>query len=745
MLFRSEWITYKTGEPVTMHDKYGNPPPYFRHRFSTKGEIKKATLYASALGVYKIYLNGAPLTEEYLSPGWVDYRKKLPFMKYDITEKLSSDNAIGVIVADGWAVGHLGSNYTFKRNGYSDIVEFTAYLKIEYKNGEIEEIVSNGDWKATTGPILRSDIYLGEYVDNRLSLGNFSSPDYDDSAWDNAEVPVFKFTRNLYLDEMKVPPIVVKHTFKPTLVSKEDNKFLYDVSQNIAGVLRCKFKGSEGAKVVLRHGELITDGKLYTENLRHAEATDTYILSGDGEEEFRPLFTFHGFRYFEIAIEGDAEILDVTAEAMYSDLKSTGDFTCSDEIVSKLYKNALWSQRDNFLNVPTDCPQRDERLGWAGDAQIFCQSAMYNMDCREFFAKYLADLRDAQLGNGLITAIAPVPPVGSYAYQGREAAGWSEAIAEIPLYHYKMYGDKKIIRDNLPAVKKLLDHYELESPEFIREDEGMYGDWLNIGDPTDLIVLATIYYARLATLAAKMCHIIGDYEEDRYKELFKNIKKAFREKFLIDGKIKSDSQTAYVLSYSFGLIDAEETKENLIRKFEQTNQKISSGFLGTKFLLGTLCELGLRDLAYTLITNREYPGWGFSIVNGSTTIWEHWDSFTYENGIRKGMNSFNHYSFGACTEWMYEYCLGIRPDEEKVGLKKVTFEPFFDKSGKITHASGHYDSDFGKIEMSWVRDGDIYKYTVSVPEEIETEFKFPDMEIISEDHSGKSHTFTLKF
>lgn len=237
-------------------------------------------------------------------------------MKYDVTDKLNSDNAIGVIVADGWAVGHLGSNYTFKRNGYSDIVEFTAYLKIEYQDGSIEEIVSNGDWKATTGPIIRSDIYLGEYVDNRLSLGNFSLPEYDDSSWDNAEVPVFKFTRNLYLDEMKVPPIVVKHVFLPTLVSSDNNAFLYDVSQNIAGVLRCKFKGTKGSKVTLRHGELITDGKLYTENLRHAEATDTYILSGDGEEEFRPLFTFHGFRYFEIAIDGDVEILSVQAEAM---------------------------------------------------------------------------------------------------------------------------------------------------------------------------------------------------------------------------------------------------------------------------------------------------------------------------------------------------------------------------------------------------------------------------------------------
>lgn len=745
MLFRSDWITYQTGPIQTADDPYGSPCPYFRHRFSLSGTISKATLYVSALGVYKLYLNGKPLTEEYLSPGWVDYRKKLPFVRYDVTQQLQSDNAIGVILGDGWAVGHLGSNYSFKRCGYSSIPEFTAYLKVEFEDGRCEEIKTDGTWRASKGEILRSDLYMGEYVDHRLDLGNFSAPDYDDSQWDYAEVPVFKFTRNLYLDEMPIPPIVVKHTFTPTLVSQTENVLLYDVSQNIAGVVRCVFRGERGAKIILRHGELLSEGKLYTENLRKAECTDTYVLSGEGEETFRPLFTFHGFRYFTVEIIGNAEILALTAEAMYSDLPSTGDFVCSDEITSKLYQNALWSQRDNFLNIPTDCPQRDERLGWAGDAQIFCQSAMYNMDCRAFFAKYLADLRDAQLGNGLVTAIAPAPPVGTYAYQGREAAGWSEAIAEISCCHYKMYGDKKIIRDNLFATKRLLDHYELESPDYIRVDEGMYGDWLNLDAPTDLVVLATLYYARLAKLATKMCHILGDFEEERYAQLYENIKQAFIKKFISDGKIFSDTQTAYFLAYNFGIISADMAKENLVRKFRESNQKLNTGFLAIKYALSTLCRLGMQDLAYKLITDRDYPGWGFSIVNGATTIWEHWDSFTYEHGIRKGMNSFNHYSFGSCTEWMFEYCLGIQPDEEHPGCRKVNFNPYMDRTGKINFAKGHYDTDFGRIDVSWERSGNVYHYCVQLPADIAFAFHFPNMQILEQAHTDTCHTFKLTY
>ena len=746
MIFESKWITYKTGEYKSADDKYGNPAPYFRQKFSLKSNVKKATIFASALGVFKLYVNGNAVSDDYLSPGWVNYAKKLPFVRYDITDMLGQNNAVGVVLGDGWAVGHLGSDYAFKRNGYSDRIEVTVLIRIEYTDGSVDEIETDPSWRATTGAIRRSDIYMGEYIDSRFELGDFSSFDYDDSSWDYAEESIFKFSRNLYLEEVTIPPIVVKHVFKPVLLKSENGVCLYDVTQNISGVLRCVFKGEQGAKVVLRHGELLSEGELYTENLRGAEATDTYILSGKGDEVFRPLFTFHGFRYAEITITGNAEIVDITAEAMYTDLKSTGSFTCSDSIASKTYLNALWGQRDNFLNVPTDCPQRDERLGWTGDAQIFCKSAMYNMDCRSFYAKYLADVRDAQLGNGVITAVAPVPPVGSYAYTGYDAsAGWSEAIGEIPYCHYQMYGDKRIVRDNLPALKKLLDYYEIESPGFIRGYVGRYGDWLSLGTPTDLSVVSTLYYARGAYLASELCRIIGDFEEEYYRSLYYNIKNAFRNKFFDEnGRILSDTQSAYVIAYSFGIIDINEARENLIRKFEQDDDgKLTTGFLGIRFLLPTLCDIGRSDIAYHLITNTEYPGWGYSIVNGATTIWERWDSYTHENGIKKGMNSFNHYSLGSCTEWMYEYCLGIRPSVSNPGFKKVKFAPCFDTSEKITSASGYYDTDFGRITVKWENKNGAFEYCVSVPEEIDCTFDFGAMKIISEKFENGTYTYQL--
>lgn len=743
MLFKSKWITYKTGEYKSADDKYGNPAPYFRKAFETNGKIKRATLFASALGVYKLYLNGNPVSNDYLSPGWVDYRKRLPFMRYDITDSVKERNAVGAVLGDGWAVGHLGSNYAFKRCGYSDRIEFTALIKIEYEDGTVEEISTDTTWRASSGAILRSDIYMGEFVDARLDLGNFSMPDYDDTGWDFAEESTFKFSRNLYLDEVKIPPITTKHTFKPQLIKKTENSYIYDVEQNISGVLSLTLNGERGAKVVLRHGELLLDGALYTENLRKAEATDTYILAGEGPEYFRPLFTFHGFQYAEITVTGEVEICDVTAEAMYTDLVPTGEFSCSDYIMTRTYQNALWGQRDNFLNVPTDCPQRDERLGWTADTQIFAKSAMWNMDCRDFFNKYLADVRDAQLGNGVIPAVAPVPPVGSYAYTGYEAAaGWSEAIAEIPYAHYVMYGDKKTIRDNLPAVKKLLEYYGIESPDGIRRGWG-YGDWLSLGSPSDKPAVSTLYYARAAKLAEKMCRIIGDTEADFYAELYKRLKKVFRDNFIDkDGRILSDTQSLYVMAYKFGVISKEETARHLVRKFEENDGKLTTGFLGVKFLLPTLCDVGRSDIAYSLMTSTEFPGWGYSIANGATTIWEHWDSYTKEGGIRPGMNSFNHYSFGSCTEWMYEYCLGMRPGESG-GFKKLTFAPCFDKSGKVTSARGHYDSPYGRISVFWERRDGLFEYKVSVPSEIAVEYDFGDMRVAKKEVTDSYTSFEL--
>ena len=745
MIIHSKWITFKTGKGSGADDRYGDPAIYFRKTFTLKGEAEKVTFKIAALGVYKSYINGKEMSDDYLSPPWVDFTKKIPLVCYDITDKVKKNNAIGIIAGDGYAVGHVGSTATFKRNSYSDKVELSAEIEIINKNGECEIIPTDESWKASSGEILRSDIYMGEYVDRRLSLGNFSDFYYDDSNWSLSETDDFKFSKNIYVGKVDIPPIKVKHVFTPELISSGKNKFLYDVKQNIAGVLRVTVKGECGTRITMRHGEILNDGKLYVQNLRKAEATDSFILSGEAAEELRPLFTYHGFRYFELEIDGEAELLDVKAEAMYTDLDVSGKFSCSSELVNKIYSNVLWSQRDNFYSVPTDCPQRDERLGWLGDVQIFCQSAMYNMDCKKYYEKYLADIRDAQLGNGAIPCVAPLPHIGFKSYTGYDAsAGWSEAIIIIPYLHYKMYGDRQVIKDNIFAGKRLLFYYGNDSESFIRRGrDGFYGDWLNVSDVTEPDVVATLYYAYAAKLMSEMCAVIGDSDEVCYADLYENIKAAFRKEFILqNGKIRSDTQSAYVMAFSFGIISSDEARDNLYRKIHERNGHLSTGFLGIRHLLPTLCELGMSDTAYDILTQTDFPGWGYSIVNGATTIWEHWDSNSTEKLTE--MNSFNHYSLGSCVEWMYEYCLGLRPNERSGGFKKLTIRPYMDLSGKITSAEGYYNSPFGKITLSWKKSGEKYIFEAEIPCEIEVTYDFVGFDEHDRSISGNVTTFVLK-
>ncbi|MBE7060074.1 MAG: hypothetical protein E7389_04570 [Ruminococcaceae bacterium] len=744
MLLNSKWIMYNTGEYKSADDKYGNPSPYFRKEFVTKKAVKSAQLLISALGVFKVYLNGKAVSDDYLSPGWVDYFKKLPLVTYDLTNMLEKRNAVGIVLGDGWAIGHIGSNYTFKRNCWNDRIEFSAEIRINYVDGTKEIIQTDTSWKASKGEIQRSDIYMGEYVDARKSLGNFSSVGYDDSEWEYAEEAKFKFSRNLYLEKVKIPPVKVKHIFPAIKISEAGNTAIYDIGQNIAGVLRCKVKGEAGAKIVLRHGEILDDGKLYTDNLRKAEATDTFILSGNPQGEmFRPLFTYHGFQYAEISVFGNVKILEVNAEAMHTDVENVGFFSCSDEIVNKIFSNAIWSLKGNLFSVPTDCPQRDERLGWTGDAQIFCRSAMFNIYAKEYYAKYLADIRDAQLGNGAIPAVAPLPRTGFYTYSGRNACGgWSEAGAEITYNHYMMYGDKKVIFDNLPSVKRLLDYYEEDSVGYLRDGKDSYGDWLSVGEETDKSLVANAYYARAAYIAYRLCDIIGDGEKEKYKKLYENIRSAFRRKYYINGRLVSDTQTAYVLSYKSGLIKSHETKDNLARKIAENGGHLTCGFLGIRFLLPALCDLGMQDTAYDILTQRTFPGWGYSVVNGATTIWEHWDSNSKDN--LKGMNSFNHYSLGSCVEWLYEYCLGITVSEETAGFDRIRIRPYLDGSGKITSAKGFYRTQKGKIEIMWVKRDNFFVYEIRLPQSTEATFDFDTLKIQKKEVVDGTIKFTLE-
>lgn len=742
MILDAFWINYETGEPKGALDRYGNPAPYFRKAFSLKEKPKKAVLRLGAMGVVKAYINGEAAADDYMTPGFADYRKRLPIYEFDVTDRLGVNNAIGLVAGDGWAVGYMGND--MYRNNWCDRIFVMAELIVEYADGTKEKICTDDNWLVSTGEILRTDNYMGEFTDHRLDLGDFSAPDYDDSAWKTVaaitmedgfqsdkskrnydqyvdrDCALYRFNFNRKAELARQPFVTVKHRLSPINSYKDKNgNTVYDFGQNMVGVVSARVTAKSGTRLTFRYGEMLrADGTVYTENLRRAEATDVYISAGGEKEKFRPLFTFHGFRYMEVAADGEAKIEDVTGEVMYTDLKKTGEFTCSDEVVNKLYQNVVWGQRGNFLSVPTDCPQRDERLGWTGDAQIFVGSAMFNMDCKAFYEKYACDLRDSQYGNGAVGGVAPHVPHFDYTEEGdRLAAGWADAITVIPYEHYVTYGDKRILTDNIGAMKAFVRFCRDTSDGLIRPEADNFGDWLNVGSETDKSVLNTLYFAYSASLTARACRIIGDCDEAEFAALYEDIRRAFRSAFVeADGTIKSDTQTAYLLAYAFGIATEDEIKSHLVRKIHEANDHLATGFLGVKFLLPVLCEIGESELCYKILTNRTYPGWGYSVVNGATTIWERWNSYTTEHGFGDvRMNSFNHYSFGSCCEWMFKYCLGISPVESDPGFRKVLVRPFVDFSGKLTSASGSYECAYGKIAVKWAVTGRTARYEIAIP------------------------------
>lgn len=729
-------------DEVSCGDKkqYGAPAVYFRKKFKIEKKVKRAVLYVSALGVFKAYLNGNSVDDDFLSPGWTDYRKRIPYMEYDVTDKLQNENALAIVVADGWAVGNIG--YEVERQVFSDRVEVFASLVIEYEDDSRSFIETDTSWKAAHGEILRSDLLMGESVDSRLSLGNFSSVEYDDRIWGLAKTKTGSsdLWKIYFLDKAIAPKTKIKHRLPAVFLHKDENgRYIYDVLQNMAGIIEARLRGTRGAKVTFRYGEMLCeDGTLYTANLRLAEATDSYVLAGKKEETFRPLFTFHGFRYIEVSVEGDVEIVNLTGLATYSDLAETASFSCNDEIVNKLYKNIVWGQRSNFLNIPTDCPQRDERLGWTGDSQVFCGTAMFNMDCRLFYKKHLTDIRDAQCGNGAVPGIAPIVPHHDHSVlQGRlGAAGWGDAIAVLPYEYYRMYGDISIVKENLPATKKFVDYCLSRSENYIRPERFNYGDWLELNEKSDISLISTAYFAYSAFLTAKLCEIVGDADAAYYIALYEKIREAFRARFIMKGgKLKSDTQTVYLLAYRFGLMDEIEIRSHLLQALKRNGDKLTTGFLGVKHLLPVLCDLGETELAYKLFTSKEYPSWCYPVVNGATTIWERWNSYSIETGFGDvSMNSFNHYAYGSVGEWIFKYCLGIRPsaDAGKGGFEQLVMCPCFDSGRRITYAEGHYNSIRGVIFVRWIsKQSGLYRYEYSVPEGVNVSFDFKDMEVCS--------------
>ncbi len=698
-------------------------PAVFRRAFELPATavVRRATVYATARGLFELCLGGKRVGEDLFAPEWTDYFKRIHYRAYDVTTLLATGrNELSATLGDGWWTGYVG--WQEQRGRYGSLENsLLVQLEVEFADGTRLTLGTDGSWQCATGPILSSDFQMGETYDARREPRDWL-PAREVAA---PEAP---------LVAQRSEPVRVTQTLAPVSHAEVGpGVHLYDLGQNIAGYVRLKVEAPAGTRVQLRHGErLNADGTLYTANLRRAKATDVYVCRGGGVEIFEPRFTFHGFQYVELTGLPGAPLADaVTGCVIHSATPPAGHFECSHAGVNRLWLNGLWSQRDNFLSVPTDCPQRDERLGWMGDAQVFCRTAMCNMDVAAFFTKWLIDIEDAQTPEGVFPDVAPrlredINFVGLGNLGG--AAAWADAGIIIPHTLWRVYGDLRVVERHWGAMVRWLDWIERHNPDGLRLNKlaNNYGDWLCIPSDTSFgthspmkNLLATAYWADDAAKMTRMARALGrEADALRFQGMFERVRAAFQKEWLLpDGQLAVETQTAYLLALAFDLLPIEvraRAAERLVANIRELGWHLSTGFVGISHLNPILTLTGHADVAYRLLLQEGYPSWLFPVMQGATTIWERWDSWTIAGGFHKdGMNSFNHYSLGSVGEWLFRHVAGIELDPEQPGFKRFTLQPFLGEGLDFVRAS--YRTLHGEIRSEWKLAGDQLTWTVVVP------------------------------
>jgi alpha-L-rhamnosidase len=734
LLPASSWIA----SPIVGGTRATVPVPYVRKTFQISGPIRSARLTCTALGVYEAEINGQRVSEDVFAPGWTDYDVRVMVQEYDVTALLKEGkNVVGAILGDGWYCGNVG---WLGRQLYGDRPRWRAELEIQRMDGSIETIVTDGSWKTKTGPMLESDFLMGEVYDARLELGEWSKPGFDDSAWAPVLVGPDPASK---LELSKGVPVRRQEELVPVTIRRlstwPDPTELFDFGQNFTGRIRMTVRAPKGTTLTLRYAEILQpNGNVYTENLRSARATDYYTCKGGMPEVWEPKFTFHGFRY--VAVEGDLKdvTLEMTGIVLHSQMKKTGHFACSHPLLNQLQHNILWGQKSNFLEVPTDCPQRDERLGWTGDAQVFVRTACFNMDVRAFFHQWMQSARDAQSPNGAVPCVIP-----QKGFMNRDEGGpaWSDATIICPWTIYLCYGDKLILEEHYDSMQKYLGFMENHrSKNLIRshpeiDDWGGFGDWLALdgsgktegGTPKELI--GTAFFAYDADLMVKIATVLGRKEDAaRFRNLHERVVSAFRKRFVTpEGLIASGTQTAYVLGLHFGLIPEEgrvNAATELVRDIIRRGLHLATGFVGTSYLLEVLENAGYLDIAYQLLEQETFPSWLFPVKNGATTIWERWDGWTPEKGFQdKGMNSFNHYAYGAVGAWMYRTVAGLELDPAEPGYRHILFRPR--PGGSLTWAEAKLQTARGEVAIRWETKENQLEVDIAVPPGAQATFDPP--------------------
>lgn len=783
--WQAEWI----GSTVVGGVRSTVPVPYLRKGFDISGEFTAARLYVTALGVFECSINGQRVGDDVFAPGWTDYHKRVQYLTYDVTEHLQEgENTVGALLGDGWAAGYVG---WIGRQNYVDRPQLLAQLEITLTDGSKQTITSDDSWQYQFGAITHSDFIMGEAYDARREIPAWNTSNIDASNW--LSVATFNHP-DVELVALNGPTIKAMQELTPVIDPIDNSgmgrtRYIFDLGQNMVGRVRFKGSAPAGTTIIIRFAEVLdADGAMYTTNLRTAHATDYYTFKGEGEEVWESKFTFHGFRYVEIeGYPGKVSRDTITGVVLYSDMEITGTFECSDPLLNQLQSNIQWGQRGNFLDVPTDCPQRDERLGWTGDIQVFAQTAAYNMDIAGLMTKWAVDVQDAQRSDGAIPSVVPyvtdVPDDGGPA--------WADAVIICPWTIYLSYGDTRILADNYQTMKRFMDFLEATSPGNIRcapDYEGWrgYGDWLSINANTPRELIGTAFFAYDAQLMVQIASLLGKQDDvEHYQALFDDTKTAFQNAFLAggegvvtavaagedrflnqadnlsQGKLKqvdygeitsevfntdyfSPTQTSYVLALYFDLLPDELrpiAAAELVAEIERRGMHLSTGFVGSPYLNHVLSQNGQLDTAYALLNQKEWPSWLYAVTQGATTIWERWDGWTEDNGFQTPeMNSFNHYAYGAIGMWMYNTIAGINFDVSQPGYKHILLQP--QPGGGLTYARATLETPYGELVSDWELDGNTFTYSIVIPPNTSASVTLPfagDVKLNGESVQGQTH------
>lgn len=701
--------------------------PIFYRTFRLKKKAVKAHIYATAHGVYELSVNGRRVGKDHMTPGWTSYHKRLQYQHYDITDYLREENEVTVTVGNGWYKGILG--FDCKPDRYGDRVEAFAEIHIIYEDGDREIIATDESWKVRTGEIRYSEIYMGETIDTNapeVREGRVSEVPFDKAVLEAQENEPVRITERIAPKEIFTDP---------------GGRKLVDFGQNITGLVELKVKGENGQKITVRHAETLDkDGNFYPDTLRSAQSIDTYICNGT-EQIFLPHFTFHGFRY--IAVDGMEELKPemFTACVMHSDMEKIGEFHCSNKKVNQLQSNISWGLRDNFFDIPTDCPQRDERLGWMGDAQVFSWTAAFNRNTAQFFAKWMRDIAaDSSLEKG-------VPHLVPDIMETYSSSAWSDAAVIIPWVVYQTYGDKKILEESWKCMHEWVDYIRNNTNEDGLWMSGFqYGDWLALDKEemadrtgaTDKYMIANSYYLYVTDIVKQTAEVLGKKEEaEKYQALYETTLQSFQKEYYTPrGRIVSETQTGCVLSLYFNLAkdkDRDKILDTLLANIGNHKNHLTTGFVGTPYLCHALSENGAHEMATTLFMREDYPSWLYAVNRGATTIWERWNSIMPDGSFEtSGMNSLNHYAYGSIGDWMYRKIAGINQLEP--GYRRFMVRPMFVKG--IEEAEASFESPYGKIVSSWSCKNKKIHVKVQVPPNTNAVVYLPEQAGVLEVGSG---------